>query len=231
MADNRVTSSKMTLVSYHLCPYVQRVAIVLAEKQTEFETIYVDLSNKPDWFLEQSPLSKTPLLKVGDEVLFESAVICEYLEETLPHPLHPSDPLQRARHRGWMEFGSATLNKIWGLETAKEEAVAQDKAAEVGSKLAWIERHIDENGPYFAGEKFSMVDVVFGPVFRYFDVFDKLHDFGIFEPVPKVRAWRQALAERPSIMNAVTQDYEERLHLFLKRKDAFLYRFVPGAEM
>src|SRR6185503_201029 len=95
---------KLTLVSYHLCPYVQRVAIALMEKGLAFERVYVDLAEKPAWFLAQSPLGKTPLLQVDDVALFESSVICEYLEETTPHPLHPGDPLERARHRGWMEF-------------------------------------------------------------------------------------------------------------------------------
>jgi glutathione S-transferase len=72
----------LTLVSFDLCPYVQRAAIVLAEKGVPFERIDVDLGNKPGWFKAISPLGKVPLLKVGDEVLFESSVIVEYLEET-----------------------------------------------------------------------------------------------------------------------------------------------------
>ncbi|MDH3236478.1 MAG: glutathione S-transferase N-terminal domain-containing protein, partial [Alphaproteobacteria bacterium] len=74
----------LTLVSHHLCPYVQRAAIALAEKAVEFERIYIDLANKPDWFRALSPLGKVPVLKVDDRALFESAVILEYLEETQP---------------------------------------------------------------------------------------------------------------------------------------------------
>ena len=103
----------LTLVSFDLCPYVQRAAIVLAEKDVPFERINVDLADKPEWFKAISPTGKVPLLKVGDEVLFESSVIVEYLEETHPKPLHPQAPLSRARHRAWMEFGSAILADIW----------------------------------------------------------------------------------------------------------------------
>ena len=91
--------SKLTLISHELCPFVQRAAIALTEKGVAFERINVDLANKPDWFLAISPLGKVPLLKVGDAVIFESAVILEYLEETQPSPLHPADALQRAEHR------------------------------------------------------------------------------------------------------------------------------------
>ena len=77
----------LTLVSHPLCPFVQRAAIVLLEKGVPFERINVDLSAKPDWFLALSPTAKVPLLKVRridgeDAILFESMVICEYLEET-----------------------------------------------------------------------------------------------------------------------------------------------------
>ncbi len=107
----------LKLVSHDLCPYVQRAAIALDEKGVPFERINVDLANKPDWFTTLSPLGKVPLLKVerregSEAVLFESAVILECLEETLPGPLHPDDPLVRARHRSWIEFGSACLGAI-----------------------------------------------------------------------------------------------------------------------
>src|SRR3954465_8029266 len=102
----------LTLVSHHLCPYVQRAVIALTEKGVPFERVYVDLGNKPDWFKRLSPLGKTPVLRVGETAIFESAVILEYLEETLSYPLHPADPLRRAEHRSFIEFGSAILNDI-----------------------------------------------------------------------------------------------------------------------
>src|ERR1700704_4454206 len=100
------------LISHKLCPYVQRAVIALTEKGVAFERIDIDLSNKPDWFLAISPLGRTPVLQVGEVPIFESAVILEYLEETEPKPLHPADPLIRAEHRGWIEFGSVVLSDI-----------------------------------------------------------------------------------------------------------------------
>jgi len=216
--------SKLTLVSHHLCPYVQRVAITLAEKGVSFERVYVDLSNKPLWFLARSPLGKTPLLQIDDDdVLFESSVICEYLEDTRSPPLHPADPLERARHRGWMELGSAILGDIWGLETAQDATGVERKAGDVRRKLEHVEAHLGD-GPFFAGARFHLVDAVFGPVFRYFDVFDELVELGVFAALPKVRAWRAALAQRPSVRGAVTADYADRLREFLRAKNSYLLR-------
>ena len=218
------------LVSHHLCPYVQRAAIVLLEKGVPFRRTLIDLDNKPDWFKAISPLGKVPLLKVtlddGETVvLFESSVICEYLEDTLPHPLHPADPLIRAQHRGWMEFGSAILGDIWGYETAKDEGAALCKAAALKLKFERVERALGD-GPFFAGERFSVVDAVFAPIFRYFDVFDGLAGHGIFDGAPEVRAWRAALAARPSVRDAVDPDYPDRLRDFLIKKDAWIGRSI-----
>lgn len=211
----------LTLVSFELCPYVQRAAIVLAEKEVPFERINVDLANKPEWFKAISPTGKVPLLKVGDEVLFESSVIVEYLEETQPKPLHPPVPLSKARHRAWMEFGSAILADIWTLETTPDEKTFHAKAKLLKEKFTKLEKALNA-GPYFAGEKFSIVDAVFAPVFRYFDVFDRILDLGVFDGLPKVQAWRKALASRPSVANAVVPDFKDLLRNFLHKQKGYI---------
>ncbi len=172
-------AAALKLISHKLCPYVQRAVIALTEKGVPFERIDIDLANKPDWFLKISPLGKVPVLLVetadGEAALFESNVICEYIEETQGGAkLHPQDPLQRAQHRAWMEFGSAILSELWGLETTGDPAVFETKRKAVAAKFAQVEKTLGA-GPYFAGEDFSLVDAVFAPIFRYFDVFDRAH--------------------------------------------------------
>ncbi|KXF75942.1 glutathione S-transferase [Paramesorhizobium deserti] len=222
----------LTLVSHHLCPYVQRAAIVLAEKGVAFEREYVDLAHKPDWFRAVSPLGKVPLLIVreadSEAVLFESSVICEYLEETQPGlRLHPADPLERARHRSWIEFGSSILIDLWGFETAKDAEIFEVKRQALKEKFVRFENELS-GGPYFDGERFSLVDAVFGPIFRYFDVFDAVADTRVFADTPGVRTWRNFLAARLSVKNAVLPDYGERLHDFLFRHDAYLLKIASG---
>ncbi|MCC8984214.1 glutathione S-transferase family protein [Bradyrhizobium acaciae] len=210
----------LKLISHKLCPYVQRAVIALHEKGVPFERIDIDLANKPDWFLKISPLGKVPVLVVtGDDgrevALFESNVICEYIEETQAGAkLHPQDPLTRAEHRAWMEFGSAILGDLWGLETATDAAAFESKRQAVAAKFARVEAALGA-GPFFAGEKFSLVDAVFAPIFRYFDLFDQLTDLAVFTHTPKLRAWRSALAQRPSVRSAVSPDYPALLHAFL----------------
>ncbi len=212
---------KITLVSFDLCPYVQRAAIVLAEKNLPFERIDIDLADKPDWFKRISPRGKVPLLKIGGEILFESAAIVEFLDETEEPRLHPGNPLARARHRAWMEFGSAILADIWTLETTADRAAFDAVAAALREKFGKLETELGD-GRYFAGDVFSIVDAVFAPAFRYFDVFDEIADLQIFDGLPKVRAWRAELAQRPSVRDAVVSDYNERLRRFLVGRNGVL---------
>lgn len=226
--------SRLTLVSHHLCPYVQRAAITLLEKRVEFERINIDLADKPDWFLKISPLGKVPLLRIEEEdgseaILFESSVICEYLEETQAGAaLHPADPLTRARHRGWMEFGSSVLSDLWGYETAQDAAQLEIKRKALAAKFATIEDALAD-GPYFAGSSFSLVDAVFAPVFRYFDLFDALGDGGIFDGLDRVKRWRKALSARASVRGAVGEDYPQRLTEFLEKHNSILLRLPAAA--
>lgn len=218
--------AKLTLVSHALCPYVQRAAIALAEKGADFERIDIDLAHKPDWFLAVSPLGKTPVLLVrqGDVQVpvFESAVICEYLDETIAPRLHPDDPLQRARHRAWIEVASATLATIWQYYTAPDAATFERRRIELAKRFAQLEAALGE-GPWFDAA-FSLVDAAFAPVFRYFDVFDTFVESDIFAATPRVSAWRRELLRRPSVRAAVAADYAQRLRAFVEGQSAHLGR-------
>ncbi|MCS0629748.1 glutathione S-transferase family protein [Telluria mixta] len=209
------------LVSHALCPYVQRAAIVLYEKGVPFERRDVDLADKPDWFLRVSLLGKTPVLLAGGEAIFESAVICEYLDETVAPRLHPLEPLQRARHRGWMEFGSALLNAIAVFYNAPDEAALLRAADDIHRRFRQVEQVLHAP-PWFDGARFCIVDAVFAPVFRYLDVFERIGDFGMLTGLARLQAWRAALALRPSVQAAVSQRYPELLTAFLARRGSAL---------
>ncbi|WP_417762870.1 glutathione S-transferase family protein [Shewanella sp.] len=222
-----MSQSQLTLISHHLCPFVQRVAIVLLEKDIPFQRINIDLHDKPDWFLAISPTGKVPLLKVldhdGEEyVLFESIAICEYLEETFPQPaLYPTTALSRAQHRAWIEFASAAMFDAWGFLNASDQDTAQSKSMALREKMKRFEAEIS-TGPYFAGEQLGIVDIVMAPIFRYFDILKSESSNQVFEGLNRVADWRLALANRPSVQAAVTADYATRFRKHLQDANALL---------
>ncbi|WP_374655739.1 glutathione S-transferase family protein [Phenylobacterium sp.] len=220
--------SGLRLVSHHLCPYVQRAVIVAAEKDIPIKRTFIDLGAKPDWFLALSPTGKVPLLQAGGQALFESAPIVEYLDEISPGSLHPADPLERARHRAWAEFASATLADIGGLYSAPDAAAFEARRQTLAARFIQVEAVLGA-GPWFDGARFQIVDAAWGPVFRYFDVIETRLDLGLFDALPRVRAWRGALAARPSVVGAVGSDYPQRLAEFFARRDSHLgRRFAPA---
>jgi len=216
-------STHLVLVSHALCPYVQRAAIVLAEKGAPFERRWVDLAAKPAWFRAVSPLGKTPVLLVDQQPIFESAVICEYLDETVPPRLLACDPLARARERAWIAVASALLDDIAAYYGAPDEPTLAARRTRVLARFEAVEHELVD-APWFAGYRFSLVDAAFAPAFRYVDAFEGIEAAGWLDAQPRVSAWRARLAERASVRAAVLPDYAERLLAFLRGRGSALSR-------
>lgn len=202
------------LVSFDLCPFVQRSVIVLEEKEIPYEIRYIDLADKPDWFLRISPLGKVPVLEVGETVLFESAVINEFLDETTTPRLHPRDPLRRAHNRAWIEVGSQLLGDSYHMMVATDEAAALKAVEAVRDKLGRFEEQ--QVGPQFNGEDFSLVDAAVAPGLQRLTWCERVRPLGIFDDLPQVTAWRDALLVRPSVQRSTKPGLEELFVEYLK---------------
>lgn len=219
------------LITHLLCPYVQRSVIVLQEKGITYQRTNIDLANKPEWFTRISPMGKVPVLVVDkNKSLFESAVICEYLNEITPGSLHPEDALEKAYHRAWIEFGSGILNSIAALYNAKDKNTFENRCSDIKNKFQSVEKEISGT-PFFSGDKFHLIDAVYGPIFRYFEVFDRITALNVFDDLTKVQAWRMALQHRSSVQLAVTPKYPELLLQFIKKGNSYLSGFVSTTKI
>ena len=107
------------------------------------------------------------------------------------------------------------------IRDRRDAEVFEQKRLALAAKFERVEAALGA-GPFFAGERFSLVDAVFAPVFRYFELFDTLHDSHVFDKTPKVRAWHQALRDRPSVRDAVAPAYRQQLRAFLEKHEAHL---------
>ena len=206
------------LVSFKLCPFVQRSVITLELKRAAYDLRYIDLSDPPDWFLRQSPLRKVPILVAGDEVLFESAVINEYLDETLQPRLLPESPLPRAKQRSWIAFGSELLGNQYLMMTAADEREYEAAC----SRLRRLEEALGE-GPYFAGESLSLVDPAYGPLFmRFALIFQQLERRSCVLRYPKVSAWSEALLALPQVQRSVVPEFPRLLAEWIAKQQGYL---------
>jgi glutathione S-transferase len=227
----------LELVSFVLCPYVQRAVIALREKGVAHRITYIDLNDPPDWFKAVSPFGKVPLLIVGTTagegqpaygaggrtVVFESAVINEYLDDVYPPRLHPADPLERARHRGWVEFASALLGDLWQLMTAETEERCRQLMKEIGEKLARLDPQLGAGGPFFGGPDFSLVDCACAPFFMRWEILCDLRP-ELRDLLPaRVGAWSSALLGRPSVQGSVVEDFRARFLAHYDEKGGWLF--------
>ena len=192
----------LKLISFELCPFVQRACISLQERGVDYEITYIDLFDKPAWFLELSPTGKVPVLQVDDVVLFESQVIAEYLDEVYPPSLHPADPLQRAKDRAWIEFSNVLGGPGWLIQALGDEDKVLAEAGKVKEAFARLESEVV--GPFFGGESFSLVDAAVAPLLQRLKWSqDIAPELALFDDAPKVAAWTEALLARQSVKDSL----------------------------
>lgn len=214
-------SLKPKLISFKLCPYVQRSVITLLEKKVPHDIEYIDLENKPDWFLKISPLGKVPVLVVNDRVLFESAVINEYLDETNPPSLHPSDAFDKAENRAYIEFVSSLLVHFYLLSTSKDEQTFEAKKKDLANGLSRLEQLIKL--PFFNGEKLSLLDTSTAPLLTRLLLIEKNTGIQLIpDELKKVRSYAEKVTSLDSVKKSVVSDFESLFVGYLKKKSEYL---------
>ena len=196
------------LISFKTCPFVQRAVITLKHKNIDFDITYIDLADPPDWFLEISPLGKVPVLKVDDEILFESAVINEYLDEITGGDLQPKEPLARAKNRAWIEFASNMLGNLYMMKMSKDEERYTRYRDLLVNQLHRVEKNLGD-GPWFNGEAFSLADTAFAPLFRQDSVAGGKLSVIDPETMPRVSAWAERLLALPEVRDSVVDEFED----------------------
>ena len=216
--------SAIKLVTSKLSPFGHRVEMCLIEKKISYEKVDVDLADKPDWFIQDSPLGKAPIIYGNGRPLFESIAICEYLEESFPdNPLHSKDVYTRAWHRGWMEFSNGLISSIFGIAFASDQKTLDEKIDEARKKITNLEKYLTSE-PFFGGQQFSLVDVCFATAFTPAMVIRANYGVEIFDEGSKTDKYIQKLMERESFDKVIPSDYDRVLEDFLQRKNSHLLK-------
>jgi len=213
---------------------VQRAVIAMRAKQVDFEVTYVNLQDKPDWFLEISPHGKVPVLKVDDEILFESNAIAEFLDEMVEPRLHPADPFKRARNRAWTDFVPDVSKAINGIGYAKTREAMEEGIEKAAKPVSRLERALTterrNDGPYFNGDTLCLVDAAYGPIFQRFALVEAVVKTGLFNAFPLVQAWSAALLVNETVVGAVPDNFLEEFKSNHQRRATYYWSRVQASK-
>lgn len=217
---------KPKLISFKLCPFVQRAVIVLKHKMIAYDIEYIDLADPPLWFVELSPLKKVPLLLVGDHVIFESMVIAEYLDEVYPNQLHPQDIIVRATNRSWIEFGNECLWSAFHFSVKETEAEFNAVRDGLLNKFDQIEKALS-GAPFFNGDTFSLVDASYAPLFQLLELLNELRT-GILDISrhPKITIWKNHLLKLDPVRTSCVPEMKELYHEQLRKRQGYISTFL-----
>ena len=196
--------AEIEFITAEVCPFAQRTHLTLIEKGLEYDHAEVDLKNKPAWFEALSPYSKVPVLKHDGAVVYESAIINEYIDDRFPEPaLMPPDPRLRATARVWIDYcNTRFIGAFYGVLSAKGAEAQSTAAAKLTEQMIYME---DaglgplSSDPYWLGTEVSLVDMAYWPFFERLPAVTHYRGVEIPATCTRLAAWNAAMAERASV--------------------------------
>lgn len=209
---------KPVLISFAMCPFAQRSAILLKAKKQHFERVNIDLYNKPDWFLERSPKGKIPVLlvnhedeSIGQTAIFESAVINEYLDESYGDTMLPDSALARAEQRAWINYSEEMIFTQYHAFAAKDEQQAEEHSQKLFDMLIKVKPGTEG---YFLGNRLTLVDAAFAPLLlrtKWMTSFtEKLKTYSQENERGKnLIKWIENLQQLPEVTASMTPTFDE----------------------
>ncbi|WP_338185739.1 glutathione S-transferase family protein [Thalassospira tepidiphila] len=223
--------SSYHLIGHRLCPYVQRVAMVLAQNGIAHKRTDIALDAKPDWFLVLSPTGNVPVLVVDDErTLFEAAAICQYLEAITGKKPCGADAYDLALAQAVVAIGDKLLSLTADLIYRDLSESSVDATMQQIHKQMSIVSDLMPPKAVDADKDLSMLDIVFATVFRPFALIAVGLNRDLFAGFPGLRGWAGDLAKHETVRNAVPATYSRELHEFIACKDGYLanrLRMIP----
>lgn len=214
----------LKLISFKICPFVQRITALLDAKKLPYEIEYISLSDKPQWFTDISPTGQVPLLVTDSGLaLFESDAIAEYIDE-ISKPLEAEvTPEQRAIDRAWSYQGTKHYLAQCSTMRSKDKATLNERMENLTKAFTKAEAQITA-GPFFKGEQLSNVDIAWLPLLHRAAIINKHTGFDMLEGFPRVQGWQQAVMNSGHISPSVAEDFEQVFTDFYLSEQTYLGR-------
>lgn len=220
----------MKVVSFKICPFVQRVTALLEAKQVAYDIEFIRLSDKPDWFLEISPTGQVPVLITDDgEALFESDAIVEYIDEVFPPLATDVSPVQRAKDRAWSYQASKHYLVQCSTMQSSDKTVLAEREPKLAGAFAKAERELG-NGPFFNGDAIGNVDIAWLPLLHRAQIVREHSGYDFLAAYPKARAWQATLARTGLYAKSVADDFDQEFADFYLSDRTFVGRGADFSE-
>ncbi|MFW1064924.1 glutathione S-transferase family protein [Vibrio parahaemolyticus] len=216
----------ITLISYEICPFVQRATIALELMKQPYEIKHVDLANKPEWFSHLSPTGKVPILQLGETVLFESQVIVEFLLEAGGMDLQPTDLLHKAHQRALIEYSSNVIFTQWQMCTASSKEEMETYKQRLGTQLTYLEsqlkvQELDEYS-FFDGNSFQLIDLCFAPLLQRLLYIEQDYLPNLFDNTPRLKKWAQSLSAYEAVVNTTPPQLQTKINSRITSQKSFI---------
>lgn len=220
----------MKVISFKICPFVQRVTALLEAKDLDYDLEFISLQDKPQWFLDLSPNGQVPVL-VTDKgtALFESDAIVEYLEEAYPPLQSNVSPEVRAQNRAWSYLASKNYLVQCSAQRSPDETVLQERSGKLGQAFDRIEKQLGE-APFFAGNEPGMVDIAWLPLLHRARIIETRTCYDFVGDRPKLKRWQDRLLQTGLAEASVTPDFEEAFTGFYLSEQTYLGRGCAVAD-
>ncbi|NER34480.1 MAG: glutathione S-transferase family protein [Oscillatoria sp. SIO1A7] len=212
----------MKIVSFKICPFVQRVTAILQAKGVDYDIEYIDLSNKPQWFLDISPNGQVPILVTDDDsILFESDAIVEYLDEVAGTPISSENPVKKAQDRAWSYLASKNYLVQCSAQRSPDAKTLEERATKLSKAFGKIEARLGE-GQYADGDRIGMIDIAWLPLLHRASIVERQSGYDFLGDFPKVKRWQQNLLATGIPEKSVSEDFKDRFNAFYLAESTYL---------
>jgi len=220
---------KLELISFKLCPFAQRAIIILNTQKIDFEITYINPMDPPDWFKAISPTGQVPLLKVDDQIVFESSVITEFINDISSTSIHPEDVITKANNRSWIAFSSSIFDDLFGLVTGDEDKFNASKTS-LFTKLEKLE-NAKGDGTFFNGENFNMIDAALAPIFMRLAWMNEFTDNALsISEFKTLSAWSDAVLAVKEVQTSVIDGIDDVYYSNIEGREGHLSTLLVDEE-
>lgn len=214
----------MKIISFKICPFVQRVTALLEAKSIAYDIEYISLSDKPQWFLDISPNGQVPVLITDTgKALFESDAIVEYIEEAYPPLQNGLSPEDKATNRAWSYLASKNYLVQCGAQRSADRDILKERSARLGVAFDRIEKQLGDT-PFFNGDEIGMVDISWLTLLHRADIVERHSGYDFLGERPKLKKWQRHLMASGLAEKSVAPDFVEAFSNFYLSDQTYLGR-------